>query len=121
MGAHGSLFARRGNKSRHIVRFIGVEYYDNLGPGRHEQLYAVTDFKLGECDVELGIGSHAAIGPSRHQSHHWLCIPGSREKQCRRSADNIDKPVGATFVGRTGRGASDVRPLIVRFLCGEDD
>jgi hypothetical protein len=56
MGAHGSLFARRGNKSRHIGRFIGVEYYDNLGPGRHEQLYAVTDFKLGECDVEFGIG-----------------------------------------------------------------
>jgi hypothetical protein len=37
-------------------RFIGVEYYTNLGQVGNDQLYAVTDFKVGECDVELGVG-----------------------------------------------------------------
>jgi len=33
-----------------------VEYYENLGRLGNDQLYAVTDFKLGKVDVELGIG-----------------------------------------------------------------
>jgi hypothetical protein len=37
-------------------RFIGMEYYENLGRLGNDQLYAVTDFKLGKVDVELGIG-----------------------------------------------------------------
>jgi hypothetical protein len=45
-------------------RFIGLEYYAGLGtPGNWQsfqqqshQLFAVTDFKVGEIDVDLGIG-----------------------------------------------------------------
>jgi hypothetical protein len=45
-------------------RFIGLEYYADFGkigdflPLRQQsqQLYAVTDFKIGEVDVELGVG-----------------------------------------------------------------
>jgi len=33
-----------------------MEYYENLGRLGNDQLYAVTDFKLGKVDVELGIG-----------------------------------------------------------------
>ena len=33
-----------------------MEYYENLGRLGNDQLYAVTDFKLGKIDVELGIG-----------------------------------------------------------------
>jgi hypothetical protein len=56
MGPHSSLFSRRCNKSRYIGRFIRIEYYENLVRVGNDQLYAVTDFKLGECDVELGVG-----------------------------------------------------------------
>jgi len=37
-------------------RYVGIEYYENLGQVGNDQLYAVTDFKLGKFDVELGIG-----------------------------------------------------------------
>lgn len=45
-------------------RFIGLEYYADFGkignflPLREQsqQLYAVTDFKVGKVDVELGLG-----------------------------------------------------------------
>ena len=37
-------------------RFVGMEYYENLGRLGNDQLYAVTDFKLGKVDVELGVG-----------------------------------------------------------------
>jgi hypothetical protein len=37
-------------------QFVGMEYYENLGRLGNDQLYAVTDFKLGKIDVELGIG-----------------------------------------------------------------
>jgi hypothetical protein len=56
MGPHSSLFSRRCNKSRYIGRFIRVEYYEDLVRVGNDQLYAVTDFKLGECYVELGVG-----------------------------------------------------------------
>jgi hypothetical protein len=44
--------------------FIGLEYYTDLGaPGnfpafqnQSHQLYAVTDFKVGEIDVDIGLG-----------------------------------------------------------------
>jgi hypothetical protein len=45
-------------------RFIGIEYYAGLGnmgnwesfQQQSHQLFAVTDFKIGEVDVDLGIG-----------------------------------------------------------------
>ena len=45
-------------------RFIGIEYYADFGPigdflplnQQSHQIFAVTDFKLGEFDVELGAG-----------------------------------------------------------------
>jgi hypothetical protein len=37
-------------------RFIGIEYYTNLGQVGNDQVYAVTDFEGGKFEVELGIG-----------------------------------------------------------------
>ncbi len=45
-------------------RFIGLEYYSDLGKigdflplrAQSQQLYAVTDFKVSKVDVELGVG-----------------------------------------------------------------
>jgi hypothetical protein len=54
-------------------RFIGVEYYTDLGKigdflpleqQRHE-LFAVTDFKLGDFDIELGLGYGLTSGSDR--------------------------------------------------------
>ena len=54
-------------------RFIGLEYYTDLGKigdflpfeqQRHE-LFAVTDFKLGDFDIELGLGYGLTSGSDR--------------------------------------------------------
>jgi hypothetical protein len=54
-------------------RFIGLEYYTDLGaPGsfpsfqqQEHQLFAVTDFKVGKVDVDLGIGYGLTAGSDR--------------------------------------------------------
>jgi hypothetical protein len=46
-------------------RFIGMEYYENLGRLGNDQLYAVIDFKLGKVDVELGIGYGLTVESDR--------------------------------------------------------
>ena len=54
-------------------QFIGLEYYTDLGtPGsfpsfqqQQHQLFAVTDFKVGEIDVDLGIGYGLTTGSDR--------------------------------------------------------
>jgi len=54
-------------------RFVGLEYYSGLGtPGNWQsfqqqshQLFAVTDFKVGEIDVDLGIGYGLTAGSDR--------------------------------------------------------
>jgi hypothetical protein len=54
-------------------RFIGLEYYSGLGmPGNWQsfqqqshQLFAVTDFKIGEVDVDFGIGYGLTSGSDR--------------------------------------------------------
>jgi hypothetical protein len=54
-------------------RFIGLEYYTDLGtPGsfpsfqqQQHQLFAVTDFKVGEIDVDFGIGYGLTTGSDR--------------------------------------------------------
>ncbi len=54
-------------------RFIGLEYYTDLGaPGsfpsfqqQEHQLFAVTDFKVGKVDVDLGIGYGLTTGSDR--------------------------------------------------------
>jgi hypothetical protein len=54
-------------------RFIGLEYYSSLGsPGnfpsfqqQSHQLFAVTDFKVGKIDVDLGIGYGLTPGSDR--------------------------------------------------------
>jgi len=51
-------------------RFIGIEYYADLGQigkflalsQQSHQIFAVTDFQLGEWDVQLGIGSGLTPG-----------------------------------------------------------
>jgi hypothetical protein len=49
-------------------QFIGLVYYTDLGtPGSFPsfQLFAVTDFKVGEIDVDLGIGYGLTTGSDR--------------------------------------------------------
>jgi hypothetical protein len=54
-------------------RFIGLEYYTGLGnmgnwqsfQQQSHQLFAVTDFKVGEVDVDLGIGYGLTSGSDR--------------------------------------------------------
>ena len=54
-------------------RFVGIEYYADLGQigkflplsQQSHQIFAVTDFKLGELDVQLGIGSGLTPGSDR--------------------------------------------------------
>lgn len=54
-------------------RFIGLEYYSDFGKignflplqQQSQQLYAVTDFKVKEVDVELGVGYGFAPGSDR--------------------------------------------------------
>jgi hypothetical protein len=54
-------------------RFIGVEYYSDLGKignflplsQQSHQIFAVTDFRLGELDVNLGIGYGLTPGSDR--------------------------------------------------------
>ena len=54
-------------------RFIGLEYYSDFGkignflplPQQSQQLYAVTDFKVKEIDVELGVGYGFTPGSDR--------------------------------------------------------
>jgi hypothetical protein len=54
-------------------RFIGVEYYTELGKigdflpfeQQRHQLFAVTDFKLGDFDIELGLGYGLTSGSDR--------------------------------------------------------
>jgi hypothetical protein len=54
-------------------RFIGLEYYSDFGkignflplPQQSQQLYAVTDFKVKEVDVQLGVGYGFTPGSDR--------------------------------------------------------
>ena len=54
-------------------RFIGLEYYSDWGkignflplPQQSQQLYAVTDFKVKDVDVELGAGYGFTPGSDR--------------------------------------------------------
>jgi len=54
-------------------RFIGVEYYTDLGKigdfpsfeQQQHQLFGVTDFKLGAFDIELGLGYGLTSGSDR--------------------------------------------------------
>ena len=53
--------------------FVGLEYYSDFGkignflplPEQNQQLYAVTDFKVKEIDVELGVGYGFTSGSDR--------------------------------------------------------
>jgi hypothetical protein len=54
-------------------RFVGLEYYADYGkignilplPQQSQQLFAVTDFKVKDVDVELGIGYGFTPGSDR--------------------------------------------------------
>ena len=54
-------------------RFIGLEYYSDFGKignvlplqQQYQELYAVTDFKVKEVDVELGVGYGFTSGSDR--------------------------------------------------------
>jgi hypothetical protein len=72
-------------------RFIGLEYYTGLGtPGNFQsfqqqshQLFAVTDFKIGEIDVDLGIGYGLTAGSDRWIAKTILSyafpVPGKKD------------------------------------------
>jgi hypothetical protein len=72
-------------------RFIGLEYYSGLGaPGsfpsftqQSHQLFAVTDFKIGKLDVDLGIGYGLTPGSDRWVAKTILSyefpVPGKKD------------------------------------------
>jgi hypothetical protein len=72
-------------------RFIGLEYYGGLGtPGNFQsyqqqshQLFAVTDFKIGEVDVDFGVGYGLTSGSDRWVAKTILSyafpVPGKKE------------------------------------------
>jgi hypothetical protein len=72
-------------------RFIGLEYYTGLGtPGNFQsfqqqshQLFAVTDFKVGKIDVDLGIGYGLTPGSDRWVAKTILSyafpVPGKKD------------------------------------------
>jgi hypothetical protein len=73
-------------------RFIGLEYYSGLGtPGNFQsfeqqshQLFAVTDFKVGKIDVDLGIGYGLTPGSDRWVAKTILSyefpVPGKKDE-----------------------------------------
>jgi hypothetical protein len=73
-------------------RFIGLEYYSGLStPGNFQsflqqshQLFAVTDFKIGEVDVDLGIGYGLTPGSDRWVAKTILSyafpVPGKKNE-----------------------------------------
>lgn len=76
IGALGEAdFAPAARLARNLgeERFIGIEYYADLGrigkflplSQQSHQLFAVTDFKLGELDVQFGIGAGLTPGSDR--------------------------------------------------------
>lgn len=70
-----AVFAPAARLARNLGenRFIGLEYYTDLGeigafaPLREQshQLFAVTDFKVGDVDVNLGLGYGLTAGSDR--------------------------------------------------------
>jgi hypothetical protein len=72
-------------------RFIGLEYYTGLGPPgnfqsfaqQSHQLFAVTDFKVGKIDVDLGIGYGLTPGSDRWVAKTILSyafpVPGKKD------------------------------------------
>ena len=96
-------------------RFIGVEYYTDLGKigdflpfeQQQHQLFGVTDFKLGVFDIELGLGYGLTSGSDRliakaiigydfpvpgatnHSSDSGLKVPLTMKAPPRQTAGNI--------------------------------
>jgi hypothetical protein len=70
-----AVFAPAARLARNLGedRFIGLEYYSDFGrignflplQQQSQQLYAVTDFKVKEVDVELGVGYGFTPGSDR--------------------------------------------------------
>jgi hypothetical protein len=70
--------------------FVGLEYYADFGEiGRfgklsdqQHTLFAVTDFKLGvfDCNLGVGYGLTPIFGPPRREDHHRICVPSARRK-----------------------------------------
>ena len=91
--------------------YVGLEYYGDYGKigdflplqQQSQQLFAVTDFKAGVVDVELGVGYGftARIGPARGQGDHRLRISGARQRQRRQyGAEARHGDGGAIDAGR---------------------
>jgi hypothetical protein len=96
-------------------RFIGVEYYTDLGKigdfpsfeQQQHQLFGVTDFKLGVFDIELGLGYGLTSGSDRliakaiigydfpvpgatnHANDGGLKVPLTMKAPSRQTAGNI--------------------------------
>jgi hypothetical protein len=75
-GSHGEAdFAPAVRLARKLDKdvFVGLEYYGDLGPlgnflplrDQQHTLFAVTDFKVGEFDVDFGIGYGLTAGSDR--------------------------------------------------------
>lgn len=89
--AHFAPAARVARKLKDDL-YVGLEYYADLGKigafsplaELQHTLFAVTDFKLSDFNVNFGIGygPHACVRPARLQDHHRLRISGARNAEC---------------------------------------
>lgn len=89
-------------------RFIGLEYYGDYGevgnflPLRDQshQLFAVTDFKLGKFDIDLGVGYGLTPGSDRLVVKaiigYAFPVPGKKD-------DGSDTPSGMSMVNPLSR------------------
>ncbi len=94
-------------------RFLGIEYYADFGQignflplqEQRHQLFAVTDFKLGVFDVELGAGYGLTPGSDRFVTKaiigYAFPVPGPRSQ----SSDNVlDVPLAMKSPPRQAAG-----------------
>jgi len=86
-------------------RFMGIEYYADVGqvgdflplPQQSHQLFAVTDFKVGKLDVELGAGVGLTPGSDRFVTKAILGyafpVPGQKDSGGNASTMSMANPL----------------------------
>jgi hypothetical protein len=94
-------------------RFIGVEYYTDLGKigdfapleQQRHQLFGVTDFKLGAFDIELGLGYGLTSGSDRLVAKaiigYDFPVPGGTSQS---SGGSLKQPLTMKAPPRQGQG-----------------
>ena len=100
--------------------FVGLEYYTGLGPigdflplrDQQHTLFAVTDFKLGELDVNLGIGYGLTPGSDQFVAKtiigYAFPVPGQNNT----TADRMNRPPTSKSAMRTSAASGFTPDLL---------